>query len=68
MLPVTVPERTAIQQAQGACVPLQAWRSSGASEAAEAFDTLLDLVLERALDDVSGLGLAAAYSTGTEPS
>ena len=68
VLPVTVPERTAIQQAQGACVPLQAWRSSGASEAAEAFDTLLDLVLERALDDVSGLGLAAAYSTGTEPS
>lgn len=36
-----IPERTAIQQAQGAGVPIHAWRSSGARSAAHAFDDLL---------------------------
>jgi chromosome partitioning protein len=66
VLPVTVPERTAVQQAQGACVPVQAWRSSGAAEASEAYDTLLDVILARAELGVSGLGVAVAFSTGTE--
>jgi cellulose biosynthesis protein BcsQ len=66
LLPVTIPDRTAIQQAQGACVPVQAWHSKGADEASEAFDTLLDLVLDRAREDVQGLGVASTFSTGTE--
>ncbi len=40
-----IPDRTAIQQAQGACMPVQRWRSSSARQAAEAFDSLLDLAL-----------------------
>jgi len=40
-----VPDRAAVQQAQGACVPVQAWRSDGASQVADAFDDLLDQVL-----------------------
>lgn len=40
-----IPERLAVQQAQGACVPLQAWPSPGAREVVDAFDDLLDRVL-----------------------
>ena len=40
-----IPERLAVQQAQGACVPLQAWPSPGGREIVEAFDDLLDQVL-----------------------
>ena len=38
-------DRTAIQQAEGACVPVQAWRSPGAREVCDAFEDLLDQVL-----------------------
>ncbi len=40
-----IPDRTAIQQAQGACVPVQRWRSASARAASEAFDQLLDEAL-----------------------
>ncbi len=40
-----IPDRTAIQQAEGACVPVQAWRSPGAREVGDAFDDLLDKLL-----------------------
>lgn len=40
-----IPERSAVQQAQGAGVPIQAWPSPGAREAVEAFDDVLDRVL-----------------------
>ncbi len=40
-----IPERSAVQQAQGASVPIQAWPSPGAREAVEAFDDVLDRVL-----------------------
>lgn len=45
MLRPVVPERLAVQQAQGAGVPLQAWPSPGAQEVVDAFDDLLDQVL-----------------------
>lgn len=69
LLPVTVPDRTAIQQAQGACVPVQAWRSAGAREAADAYDDLLDLLLIEAARGVAGLGhlSTSLTSTGTDP-
>jgi cellulose biosynthesis protein BcsQ len=68
LLPVTIPDRTALQQAQGACVPVQAWRSTGANEASDAFDDLLDLLLESAARTVADLGVAASTltSTGTD--
>jgi len=70
LLPVTVPDRTALQQAQGACVPVQAWRSTGAREAADAFDDLLDLLLAEAGRGVAELGHlpTTLTSTGTDPS
>lgn len=40
-----IPDRTAIQQAQGACVPVQRWRSASGKAASEAFDVLLDEAL-----------------------
>jgi cellulose biosynthesis protein BcsQ len=68
VLPVTVPDRTAIQQAQGACVPVQAWRSAGAHEAAEAYDTVLDAILARAAEPVADLRhVTTTFSTGTGP-
>ncbi|MBV9312770.1 MAG: ParA family protein [Pseudonocardia sp.] len=45
VLPATVPERSAIQQAQGACVPIQRWDTPGAREVAAVFDGLLSRVL-----------------------
>jgi len=41
-----IPERTAIQQAQGAGVPIHAWKSSGARSAARSFDDLLGRVAD----------------------
>jgi len=40
-----IPDRTAIQQAQGACVPVQRWRSASGRAASDAFAELLDLTL-----------------------
>ncbi len=48
-----IPERTAIQQAQGAGVPIHSWKSSGARSAARAFEDLLGRVA-----DVSGRAIA----------
>lgn len=35
-----LPDRSAVQQSQGACVPVQTWQSNGAREATLAFDAL----------------------------
>ena len=43
-----LPDRTAIQQAQGACLPIQRWDTPGASEAAQVFSALLGRVLRSA--------------------
>jgi chromosome partitioning protein len=68
VLDATVPERTALQQAQGACVPVQAWRSPGAREVAEVYDDVLDTLLARAAEPaVAGLDAGLGYSTGTDP-
>ncbi len=40
-----IPDRTAIQQAEGACVPVQAWRSPGARELSDAFEDHLQRLL-----------------------
>ncbi|MCU0297013.1 MAG: ParA family protein [Candidatus Nanopelagicales bacterium] len=48
-----VSERTAIQQAQGAGVPIHDWKSSGARSAARTFDDLLGRVA-----DISGQAMA----------
>jgi cellulose biosynthesis protein BcsQ len=37
-----LPDRVAVQQAQGACVPLHRLRTAGARQLAASFDTLLD--------------------------
>ncbi len=39
-----VPERSAVQQAQGASLPVQAWGTAGGAEAAKAFGALLGRV------------------------
>ncbi|MDN5749940.1 MAG: ParA family protein [Pseudonocardia sp.] len=40
-----LPDRSAIQQAQGACVPIQRWDTPGAREVSAVFTTLLGRVL-----------------------
>jgi cellulose biosynthesis protein BcsQ len=40
-----VPDRSAVQQAQGACVPIQRWDTPGAREVSAVFTTLLGRVL-----------------------
>jgi chromosome partitioning protein len=40
-----IPDRTAIQQAEGACVPVQAWRSPGAREVSDALDDHFDRLM-----------------------
>lgn len=45
VLSPALPERSALQQAQGAATPLHEWHSGGARELAGHFDTLLDRVL-----------------------
>jgi chromosome partitioning protein len=42
-----LPDRAAIQQAEGACVPVQAWRSAGAREVSDVLDDHLDHLLAR---------------------
>jgi cellulose biosynthesis protein BcsQ len=44
-----LPERSAIQQAQGACVPIQYWDTPGAREVTAVFDGLLGRVMRSAL-------------------
>jgi chromosome partitioning protein len=40
-----LPDRSAIQQAQGACLPIQRWETPGAREASQVFAALLGRVL-----------------------
>ncbi|HEX4357070.1 MAG TPA: ParA family protein [Pseudonocardia sp.] len=44
----TVPDRSAIQQAQGACVPIQHWDTPGAREVSSVFDSLLGRIIRSA--------------------
>jgi len=45
VLPGVLPDRSAIQQAQGACMPIQRWDTPGAREASAVFTLLLGRVL-----------------------
>lgn len=45
VMPTVLPDRSAIQQAQGACLPIQRWDTPGAREASAVFTTLLGRVL-----------------------
>lgn len=45
VLPGVIPDRTAVQQAQGAGVPIQRWDTPGAREVAHQFDTLLGRIV-----------------------
>ncbi|MGH3980509.1 MAG: ParA family protein [Pseudonocardiaceae bacterium] len=45
VLPTVLPDRTAVQHAQGACLPIQRWGTPGAREMTVAFDGLLARVL-----------------------
>jgi chromosome partitioning protein len=58
-----IPERTALQQAQGACVPVQAWHSPGAREVVDAYEDILDALLAR---DRESLGSKLSATTGPE--
>ncbi len=52
VLPDTVPDRSAVQQAQGAGLPIQRWRSPGAREVAAVLDRHLGHVLS--IDGLEG--------------
>ena len=48
VLPGAVPDRSAIQQAQGACVPIQQWDTPGAREVSTVFYGLLGRIMRTA--------------------
>jgi len=45
VLPISLPDRSAVQHAQGACVPVQRWGTPGAREISLAYQSLLARVL-----------------------
>lgn len=45
VMPVALPDRLAVQQAQGACTPIHAWSTPGAREVSLAFNLLLARLL-----------------------
>lgn len=45
VMPVALPDRLAVQQAQGACLPIHAWNTPGSREVALALNLLLARVL-----------------------
>lgn len=56
-----VPDRSAIQQAQGACLPIQQWDTPGAREVSAVFASLLGRVLR---SERSGLARRLLARTG----
>lgn len=63
VLEPVIPERTAVQQAQGAGVPVQAWPSPGAREVTDAFDDLLDnLYAEHATPQIATIPATKEHS------
>lgn len=45
VLSTVLPDRSAVQHAQGACMPIQRWTTPGAREMSDAFDTLLSRLM-----------------------
>lgn len=64
-----LPERTSLQQAQGAAKPLHAWPGEGAQEMAHNFDQLLDRMLRSMQSSVeeSAPSEESAPAATTEP-
>ncbi|MCI2420563.1 ParA family protein [Saccharopolyspora sp. K220] len=48
VMPVALPDRLAVQQAQGACMPIHQWGTPGAREVALAFNLVLARILRAA--------------------
>lgn len=66
-----LPDRSAVQQAQGACVPVQRWISNGASDITKAFDLLLGQLLSEPAAKAPAsahIDLAASQLSVTEQS
>ncbi|MCP2334468.1 Cellulose biosynthesis protein BcsQ [Actinoalloteichus cyanogriseus DSM 43889] len=61
VMPVVLPDRLAVQQAQGACMPIHQWGTPGAREVSLAFNLLLARVLR------SARGRRAGREPETEP-
>ena len=59
-----LPDRSAIQQAQGACLPIQRWDTPGAREASAVFTLLLGRVLRSERTRRAGTTAAAPPATG----
>jgi chromosome partitioning protein len=55
-----LPDRAAVQQAEGAYVPVQAWRSAGARELGQIFEDYLDRLLTT--DERAGPLVASAHA------
>lgn len=68
LLDPPLPDRTAVQQAEGAYLPVQAWRSHGAREVAEVFDDHLDKVLATAGDEPLPGTVAGSRARPSRPS
>ncbi|HEY0637936.1 MAG TPA: ParA family protein [Pseudonocardiaceae bacterium] len=68
VLPVILPDRSAVQHAQGACVPVQRWGTPGAREISLAYQALLARVLRTSRFRRPGADDAAApeYAEYTE--
>lgn len=64
VLPTVLPDRSAIQHAQGAGLPIQHWGTPGAREVALAFDALLARVLRTTTLRRRETAQGAARSTG----
>lgn len=54
VMPVALPDRLAVQQAQGACLPIHQWATPGAREVALAFNLLLARALRARRSSRSG--------------
>lgn len=65
VLTTVLPERSAVQQAQGAAVSVQKWPTPGGREIAAAFDHLLDRVLRSSQSRNSKKRARPAKATGT---
>ncbi|MGH3623317.1 MAG: ParA family protein, partial [Sciscionella sp.] len=70
VLPAALPDRLALQQAQGACCPIHKWSTPGAREAALVFDGLLGRILRtaRARNAEAAARRSAAQKTTGEQS
>lgn len=66
VLPGVIPDRTAVQQAQGAGVPIQRWDTPGAREVAHQFDSLLGRVVRSGRRPPARRGAGPREVTGSD--